>query len=377
MSDTRILIYVQHLLGIGHVRRMVLVANALHAAGASVTFVTGGAPIPHMRPAPGIRVVQLPAISAADIEFSGLVDEQGEPVDDWLKQQRGDLLVNTVTDCQPDIALVEMFPFGRRQMRFELVPMLDALQAMSPRPEIVSSVRDIINLRPHRVEETLNWLNRYFDQVVVHSDPTLFRLEDSFPEIDQFKGGIAYSGYITPEHMEDAAPAGIDNGQILVSAGGGAVGEQLFELAARVAPQFPNHLWRFRHGRKTSPATLAHWRRLAPDAIFEPVAADFLQHLNTAALSISQAGYNTVCDLFATQCRSVLIPFAGGSETEQTRRCERLKGRGFLMSEANASPAQLAETVEHALQAPPPDVAELQLGGASETARILLKKFHE
>ena len=33
---------------------------------------------------------------------------------------------------QDDIVIIEAFPFGRRQMRFELLPLLDAVTAMRP-----------------------------------------------------------------------------------------------------------------------------------------------------------------------------------------------------------------------------------------------------
>ena len=43
--------------------------------------------------------------------------------------------------------MIEAFPFGRRQMRFELLPLLDAIAAMTPKPLLVTSVRDILQER--------------------------------------------------------------------------------------------------------------------------------------------------------------------------------------------------------------------------------------
>jgi len=43
---TRVLIWVQHLLGSGHLERMRWVAEALAAHGADVHFVSGGVPQP-------------------------------------------------------------------------------------------------------------------------------------------------------------------------------------------------------------------------------------------------------------------------------------------------------------------------------------------
>ena len=45
MSGPRVLFYVQHLLGIGHLARASRVANALVESGFAVTMVTGGMPV--------------------------------------------------------------------------------------------------------------------------------------------------------------------------------------------------------------------------------------------------------------------------------------------------------------------------------------------
>ncbi len=48
-----------------------------------------------------------------------------------------------------------------------------------------------------------------------------------------------------------------------------------------------------------------------------------------AELSVSQAGYNTVCDVLRAGCRSLLVPFSAGGETEQTARPLRLEQLGL------------------------------------------------
>ena len=53
MSGARVLFYVQHLLGIGHVARASRVAGALAEDGFAVTVVTGGTAVPGF-PGPGV-----------------------------------------------------------------------------------------------------------------------------------------------------------------------------------------------------------------------------------------------------------------------------------------------------------------------------------
>jgi Predicted glycosyl transferase len=56
----------------------------------------------------------------------------------------------------PQVLITEQFPFGRTQLRFELVPLIEAARAMRPRPLIVSSVRDVVrrSASPQRIAET-------------------------------------------------------------------------------------------------------------------------------------------------------------------------------------------------------------------------------
>ncbi len=119
MAAAKVLFYVQHLLGIGHLARASRVASALAQDGFAVTMVTGGMPVRGF-PGPGMDHVALPAISSASEAFSGLVDAEGTPIDDTFKTQRRDLLLAALRNAKPDIVVLEAFPFGRRQVRFEL-----------------------------------------------------------------------------------------------------------------------------------------------------------------------------------------------------------------------------------------------------------------
>ena len=63
-----VMIYVQHLLGIGHLMRARLIAEALADTGFDVHLVTGGMPIGGRMPR-GVRIVQLPPIRVVRCEL--------------------------------------------------------------------------------------------------------------------------------------------------------------------------------------------------------------------------------------------------------------------------------------------------------------------
>ena len=134
---TRVLFHVQHLLGVGHLRRAELLAEAMRAAGLDVTVALGGAPVPDV-PFAGIRTIALPAAHIAGEDFGTLLDADGNAVDDAWKARRAEALLSLFRSLRPEIVLLELFPFGRRQFRFELLPLLQAARETTPRPLVAA-----------------------------------------------------------------------------------------------------------------------------------------------------------------------------------------------------------------------------------------------
>jgi predicted glycosyltransferase len=368
----RVFFYVQHLLGIGHLARASRIARALVQDGFDVTMVTGGVPVSGF-PGPGIKHVALPAVAAGNAAFSGLADASGRPVDDAFKANRRDILIATFRELKPDIVMIEAFPFGRRQVRFELIPLLEEISGMRSKPIVVTSLRDILQERtkPGRDEESVALVQRHFDRVLVHGDPEFARLEDSFPLHGAIADKVAYTGLVAAPPPPPASEAF----DIVVSAGGGAVGAMLIRAALDSAKVLSrSHSWCIVTGPNLPQEDFDSIAADAPDnvSVFR-FRQDFAGLLSEARLSISQAGYNTVCDILRAGCHSLLIPFTAGGETEQTVRAERLEKLGLatVLTEADLSAQSMTAAIDKALALNAlPDHA-LDLNGAHRTAEIL------
>lgn len=368
----RAFFYVQHLLGIGHLARASRIARALAEDGFDVTVVTGGTPVAGF-PGPLVHHVALPPITAGDAGFSGLADIDGNPVDDAFKDNRRDRLLTAFRQSQPDVVIIEAFPFGRRQVRFELLPLLDAIATTDPKPLVVTSLRDILQERskPGRDEETVATVKQYFDRVLVHGDPTFARLEDTFPLAADIMDKVVYTGLV-------AAPAPTqptERFDVLVSAGGGAVGNALIRAALGAAKAVDKPLsWALITGPNLPQSDFDAISADAPAHVsvyrFRP---DFASLLAGAKLSVSQAGYNTVCDILRAGCHALLIPFTAGGETEQTVRAERLEklGLAHVLTEDDLSAKSMTQAIETALAATDRPPHALDLDGAHRTAEIL------
>jgi len=376
VSKPRLLFYVQHLLGIGHLRRAATLTRWLQAGGLDVTLVSGGFPVPGLKLA-GARLVQLPPTRATDELFKQLVDAEDRPIDDAWRARRSALLLETFDGVAPDAVLFELFPFGRRQMRFELLPLIERIKSRHPRPLILCSVRDILvgQHKPGREREMLDLVRAHFDHVLVHGDPAFIPFDRTFRPSREIADLIAYTGYVVDETAgQDPGADGAD--EVLVSAGGGAVGARLLEAAIDAKPHtLARHAtWRVLVGAAAGDGTLDRLRAKAgAGVIVEPARADFPTLLHRCRLSISQGGYNTLMETLAARARAVVVPYAGGIETEQTLRSQLLAERGLIetLAESALSPLALAAAVDRALAGPAPGVAVLDTGGGPRSAAMI------
>lgn len=379
MSASGVFIYVQHLLGIGHLKRAALLARAIAAQGLEVTLASGGAPVPRVAPllsVRGARLVQLPPASAADLSFKVLLDEAGRAVDEAWKRKRSAALLDAWRAAAPQVLVLELYPFGRRQMRFELLPLLEAAHAAPRRPGIVCSVRDILGGQRSRErhEETLELVERFFDHVLVHGDPDVIALERTFPDAARIAGRIEYTGYV----VDSAPPSGdAGSGEVIVSAGGGAVGARLLDAALQARPLcvLRERRWRMLAGDNMPDEDFRRLAARSSGVELERSRPDFTTLLANCELSISQAGYNTLLETVQARARAVVVPFADGKETEQALRARCFAERGLLevVEEAALTPAALAAAIDRAARKPQPSPGTIDLDGARNSAALIAR----
>ena len=238
----RILYYCQHVLGVGHFHRSLEICRACSEAH-QVTMIVGG---------PDITVgtepfdfLKLPGLQMDD-EFSGLTSCDPSIGLEEVKQMRIDTLLSFFKSTRPDCLILELYPFGRKAFRFELTPLLDTAQAESTM--VLCSLRDIlVEKKTDRTmweDRVVATLNNYFDGVLVHADPRLVTLGNTFGPINLLDVPIHYTGFITPRPQLMARSAfraklglGSDDSLIVASIGSGSVGSHLLEAVAAAAVQ--------------------------------------------------------------------------------------------------------------------------------------------
>ena len=372
----RVLFYVQHLLGVGHLKRAATISRAAAASGLEVTLVSGGNPVPGLDIG-NAELIQLPALRAADKYFKVLLDKDDRELDDGLRERRRGMLLGAFHSVRPDVVVTELFPFGRRQLRGEIIALLEAAAAAAPRPAIACSVRDILvePPRPERIAEMLALVEKHYDAVLVHGDPALIPFDATFPPAERIADRLRYTGYVVDAATEPGSD-GPGKDEVLVSAGGGAVSEELFRAAmeARAMTPLAGATWRILAGAALPEEAFQGIAEDAPPGVVvERARPDFTAMLTRCTVSISQGGYNTVMEVMAARARGVIVPYAGGLETEQTLRAGLLRRSAGLhvVEEGTVGAATIAVAVEAALKGPRADPGGLDTGGAAKTADLL------
>lgn len=375
MTTARVLYYVQHLLGVGHVFRAARIVSALVECGFSVDLVYGGEKLPDFDPG-GAQIHYLPSLVSQKGDFSVLIGQDGIPADDAYKADRRTRLLTLFQESRPDVVVTEAFPFGRRQMHFELLPLMEAATALPHRPLIFASIRDILQTgnKVSKDRQTVDLVNRFFDGILVHGDPDLIRVEDTFPFAAEIAQKLFYTGIVTPQATGPAQ----EHFDVVVSAGGGLLGRELVLAAVEAKPnsEFSDARWCVLTGPYLDNADYQRLEQTAGDDVtvcrFIP---NLSQILTGASLSISLAGYNTVADLMAAGCRAIVAPQWNDKETEQLQRAQLLAKRGLveMIGHEDKNPDTMLQAIKKVMAQPAPDWTGVRQQGGATTGEILRK----
>ncbi|WP_299402540.1 glycosyltransferase [uncultured Roseobacter sp.] len=370
----RIMIVVTHLLGTGHLTRALTLARTFAAEGHASTVVTGGMPALHPD-STNVSLVQLPPLRSDGVNFTRLLNAEGLDAGEEVMQARMQALEVTLHDLRPDVLITELFPFGRRVLRAEFLHLLTCA-ATQPRPPLIcASVRDILAppSKPEKAHATENIITSHYDAVLVHSDRAITPLDISWPVTETLEDYLHYTGFVAPP-APTPHPQHLGSGEILVSAGGGDVGADLFAAAIDAARRDPARSWRLLIGGANAQNRVAALQIGAPtNAVIEPARPDFRHMLHHAAASISMAGYNTALDLLQTGTPAVFVPFDAGGEVEQSLRAKTLAALPGIsvLPTAQLSGDALLHHLAQVMTAPQRPPQTNALDGARKTVEIV------
>lgn len=375
------MLYCQHSVGVGHLIRSFGLAQAL-AEDWRVLFLNGGRMPAGIALPSGVEIIQLQPLGAGD---DGNLISHDESVNvEEAKLKRRQQILTCFDTFDPQVIVIELFPFGRKKFSDEILPLLHRAGARGrDGPLVLCSVRDVLVSRKDQElhdDRAAELINRHFHGVLVHSDPNFARLEQTFHPKQTLKVPVHYTGFVARERFRHVPQA--RERRALVSSGGGLTGPALF-VAALEAHRI---LWR----EQELPMTLVagpflgeeDWRGLQaassrlPGFTLLRTVPDVGVAMEQVSASASRCGYNTAMDILFSGVPALVVPFGEGHENEQMTRARRMESLGLLrvLDPARLDGETLANGIR-ALETFRPDLAQIQLGGAANTAEWINRHF--
>ncbi|QZZ19692.1 glycosyl transferase [Leptothermofonsia sichuanensis E412] len=375
----RLVFYCQHILGMGHLVRSMEIVRGL-VNDFQVCFINGGEVIEGFAVPLEVEVINLPAIKT-DSEFQTL-----QPVDASLtlaevQEIRKMQLLQVCKRIQPDVLMIELFPFGRGKFSFELIPLIEQVRSLKACAKIVCSLRDIVVTKRDQAkyeQKVCKLMNQYFDLLLVHGDPQFQPLEETFSRVRDLRCPVHYTGYVVQPQPETDTPPICDRPLILVSVGGGRFGHELLECVVQTAPILANqlpHLVQVFTGPFMPEAKFAELQAMAQgnsNLRIDRFTPNLLAYMQQADLSISMSGYNTTMNVLTTGVRAMILPFTGNDDQEQTIRAAKLEQLGVVdrISPEDLNPDRFAQKIITCLQKQPASI-RFDFNGVANTARLI------
>ncbi|TFH41281.1 MAG: hypothetical protein E4H01_15200 [Lysobacterales bacterium] len=210
--------------GAGHIQRALALAGEL-SEHFEVTLVLSKRPAETVAAPDGVKLVFLGALEA-DPESN-------------LKQRssaRRDTILRIFDSLRPRVLAIDSFPFPGYPLHEDFLALVKEARSDHHGESLVACVTDgiLANDAPNNealANRAADILDRYFDIVIVRSDPIFARLEEFFRPKNNVRTPLYHTGFIAPERSDLRPSAGRSRNGIVVSAGAGVSGMALYKCA--------------------------------------------------------------------------------------------------------------------------------------------------
>jgi len=368
----RIALYSPGIVGLGHLRRNLVIAQVLAASGLDavtlmITEAREASLFVNSMPA-GMDCLTLPGLSKSadgickprylDLALKDLLSLRSRTIRAALKE------------FQPDLFIVDNLPRGAYR---ELDLALKQLKSTG-RTRCVLGLRDVLD-EPWSVHrDWFRWKNEeairdYYDAIWVYGDPAVYNMIDEYRFPLSISSKIHFAGYLDQrkrivlangDFLDPIESLFLPSGRLMLCLlGGGQDGDRLVEAFSQAElPADASAV--IVTGPFMSPEVQ---RRLSQRASADPrfrVLGFITEPTRLVARAdrvIAMGGYNTVCEVLSFSKHSLIVPRVK-PRREQIIRAERLRDLGLIgmLEPEHLSPQALSEWMAR-------DLPPLQLDG--------------
>ena len=381
----RIALYSPGMVGLGHMRRNLLVAQTLARppVEATILMVAEARQASAFAMPAGMDCLTLPAMRK---EMDGRCRPRylEIPVGE-LMALRAQVIRAALAEFAPDVLIVEHLPRGAAG---ELEPALEWLRACG-RPRCILGLRDVLEdpatvCREWEQAGNRDAIRDYYDAVWVYGDPAVYDLVAEYRLPFDVASKVRFTGYLDQRRRLDVAdtggadpltPLALPAGRlVLCLVGGGQDGDRLAEAFVRAdLPPGANgviltgpfmssdaHRVLRRHAAR-------HPRLRVLDFVAEPALL-----LSRADRVVAMGGYNTIGDVLSFEKQALIVP-RSRPRPEQAIRAGRLRDLGLIdvLDPDEISPDALTEWLARDLGPPPRARDRIDLDGLARLSALL------
>lgn len=358
MLNPRIALYSPGMVGLGHMRRNLLLVRKFAAKYPAGSFLM----ITEAREAgifdfpENVDCISLPALRK-DANGNCSPRRLNIELHDLVRLRR-DVIHAALAEFRPDVFIVDHLPRGALG---ELTSTLEMLKDRG-RTRMVLGLRDILEEHETvRAEWTRSGhgetIEDFYDAIWIYGDPAVFNLLEEYNLGPAVRRRALFTGYLNPIPPRDAEGAGDadtlavrmlgDSRFVLCQVGGGQDGKRIAD--AFVEAEMPKDVAGVLLTGPFMPATqrndLCRRANRQPsqmhvlDLISEPAGL-----LARADRVITMGGYNSVCEVVSHNKRALIIPRTA-PRREQIIRAQRLSDLGIVewLDPEALSPSSISE----------------------------------
>jgi predicted glycosyltransferase len=330
-TSPRIACYSHDTVGLGHTRRNIAVAASMINSwpGADAMMITGNPEATSLWLPPRTDVVTLPTVTK---DTAGNYRSRTLNASlDSVVRMRSALIEAAVTSFAPDLLIVDKVPLG---VAGELLPALRRLRDEYD-TKIVLGLREILD---DPVSAVAEWnrsgataaIEEFYDAVWIYGDQRVYDPIVEYGLPASVAGRCVFTGYLAADRFVDAGetppvPDPFTKPYVLCTVGGGQDGAELAQTFART-PLPADHDGVVVCGPFMAAADREVVHELAagtPRMTVLDFVPDLHRLIAGAAAVVSMAGYNSVCEVLATDRPALLVPRTE-PRTEQLLRALRL-----------------------------------------------------
>jgi len=317
--------------GIGHLRRIACIAGALQQQFACL-IVTGHREIANWFVSPNCEYIHIPSWDSLLPEKAAYWNRKPFlplSVGEAVRLRKG-MVRGVVQSYAPDLIIVDHLPLGMHEELGDII-------AESPAKKYLVT-RGVLNVSGALLDLVLggsarDFLHRHYDRIIVAADRNVIDFAQDYALPADLVAKTMHVGYVI-DHTGVADIQAFQNlhrrasqaAWVVVSAGGGQLGERLVQSAVALSVHYPDVFFDIVAGPRSSlPGSMSAAHHTQGNLRLHATSRDMPLLNASADIVICSGGYNTLLEALQGNARILCVPSWKDPRDEQTRHSKCLQ----------------------------------------------------